>query len=99
MENTNTIKFLLLKVLNENGNIANLEKAGYQYAIIAQEYSRLINDGLIIINDQLDFVLSEAGKSELGKLENEFKRAGQWKIEPYVKFKVDQMDKYDIFIE
>lgn len=43
------IRYLLLKILNENGNIANLEKAGYQYATIAKEYSKLINEGLIYI--------------------------------------------------
>ena len=93
------IRYLLLKILNENGNIANLEKAGYQYATIAKEYSKLINEGLIIINDKLEFVLSEAGNLALIKLENENKRAGKGKIEPYVKYKVDKIGKYDIFIE
>ena len=93
------IRYLLLKILNENGNIANLEKAGYQYATIAKEYSKLINEGLIIINDKLEFVLSEAGNLALIKLENENKRAGKWKIEPYVKYKVDKIGKYEIFIE
>lgn len=93
------IRYLLLKILNENGNIANLEKAGYQYATIAKEYSKLINEGLIIINDKLEFVLSEEGNLALIKLENENKRAGKWKIEPYVKYKVDKIGKYDIFIE
>ena len=93
------IRYLLLKILNENGNIANLEKAGYQYATIAKEYSKLINEGLIIINDKLEFVLSEAGNLALIKLGNENKRAGKWKIEPYVKYKVDKIGKYDIFIE
>ena len=93
------IRYLLLKILNENGNIANLEKAGYQYATIAKEYSKLINEGLIIINDKLEFVLSEAGNLALIKLENENKREGKWKIETYVKYKVDKIGKYDIFIE
>lgn len=93
------IRYLLLKILNENGNIANLEKAGYQYATIAKEYSKLINEGLIIINDKLEFVLSEEGNLALIKLENENKRAGKWKIEPYVKYKVNKIGKYDIFIE
>ena len=95
----NRIRYLLLKILNENGNIANLEKAGYQYAAIAKEYSKLINEGLIIIDAKLEFVLSEKGNLELIKLENEKNRTGKWKIEPYVKYKVDKMDKYDIFIE
>ena len=86
-------------MLNENGNIANLERAGYQYAAIAKEYSKLINEGLITINDKLAFVLSEEGNLELIRLENENKRTGKWKIEPFVKYKVDKMDKYDIFIE
>lgn len=93
------IRYLLLKILNENGNIANLEKAGYQYASVAKEYSKLINEGLIIINDQLTFVLSEAGKLELLRLENDNKQGGKWKIEPYIKYKTDKMNKYDIFIE
>ena len=93
------MRYLLLKMLNENGNIANLEKAGYQYAAIAKEYSKLINEGLITINDKLAFVLSEEGNLVLIRLENENKRTGKWKIEPYVKYKVDKMDKYDIFIE
>ena len=93
------MRYLLLKMLNENGNIANLEKAGYQYAAIAKEYSKLINEGLITINDKLAFVLSEEGNLELIRLENENKRTGKWKIEPYVKYKVDKMNEYDIFIE
>ena len=51
------------------------------------------------MNDKLAFVLSEEGSLELIRLENENKRTGKWKIEPYVKYKVDKMDKYDIFIE
>lgn len=93
------IRYLLLKILNEDGNITNLEKAGYQYAAIAREYSKLINEGFIVANDKLVFVLSEEGSLELIRLENENKRTGKWKIEPYVKYKVDKMDKYDIFIE
>ena len=53
----NRIKYILLKTLNEDGNISNLEKTGYQYATIAKEYSRLINDGLIEINEKMIFVL------------------------------------------
>ena len=59
----------------------------------------LLNEGLIVANDKLAFVLSEEGSLELIRLENENKRMGKWKIEPYVKYKVDKMDKYDIFIE
>lgn len=95
----NRIRLLLLKILKENRNIANLEKAGYQYASIAKEYSRLINEGIIILNDELQFVLSEKGELELKKLEVEIGNNGKWKIEPYVKYKVDKIDKYDIFIE
>ena len=65
------IKMLLLKYLETDGNIANLEKAGYSYAMIAREYSKLINEELIIPNENLRFVLSEKGLEELDKLISE----------------------------
>ena len=93
------IRRLLLKVLSENGNVDALERAGYQYASIANEYSQLINDNLIVANDKMQFVLSEKGRLELKKLNEEINSTGRWRIEPYVKYKSDKMDKYDIFIE
>ncbi len=95
----NRIKYILLKTLNEDGNISNLEKTGYQYATIAKEYSRLINDGLIEINEKMIFVLSEEGKKELKAMKEQQKIDKDWKIEPYVKYKTEKMNKYDIFIE
>lgn len=95
----NRIKYILLKTLNEDGNISNLEKAGYQYAAIAKEYSRLINDGLIEINEKMVFVLSEEGKRVLETMEEQQKIDKDWKIEPYVKYKTEKMNKYDIYIE
>lgn len=93
------IRMLLLKLLNEDMNIDSLEKAGYQYSMIANEYSKLINEKLIIVNDKLKFILSDKGKSELQKLCEYFNSAGKWKIEPYIKYKTDKINKYDIFIE
>lgn len=93
------IKMLLLKYLETDGNIANLEKAGYSYAMIAREYSKLINEELIIPNENLRFVLSEKGLEELDKLISESRDKKEWTIEPYAKYKVDKMSKYDIYIE
>ena len=93
------IRMLLLKLLNEDMNIDSLEKAGYQYSMIANEYSKLINEKLIIVNDELKFILSDKGQLELQKLCEYFNSTGEWKIEPYVKYKAEKLDKYDIFIE
>ena len=95
----NRIRMLLLKILSENGNIANIEKAGYQYALIASEYSKLINEELIIPNEDLQFVLSDKGNMELERLKLEINKSGNWKIDSFERYKIDKMNKYDIFIE
>lgn len=95
----NRIRMLLLKILSENGNIANIEKAGYQYALIASEYSKLINEELIIPNEDLQFVLSDKGNMELERLKLEINKGGNWKIDSFERCKIDKMNKYDIFIE
>ncbi len=93
------IKLLLLKLLKEDGDISNIEKAGYQYSSIANTYSKLINEKFIIPNENLEFVLTEKGFSELQNLQDKIVSKGKWEIEPFIKFKVDKIDKYDIFIE
>lgn len=93
------IKYMLLKILSKNGNIDDLEKAGYQYAHIANIYSQLINEGLVVPNKKLQFVLSPKGEEEMKYLFNYINKSGQWKIELYSEYKIEKMDKYDIFIE
>ena len=93
------IKYMLLKVLNVEGNVDALEKAGYQYAQIANAYSQIINDKLVELNSRDKFVLSDLGKQEMEKLANKIKEDATWKIDPYIKYKIEKMDKYDIFIE
>lgn len=94
-----SIRLLLLKIVDDNGNISNLEKAGYQYSEIAHEYSKLINEELIIANSSLQFELSDKGKDELQYIKADKDMRGRWKIEAYGKFRIDKMGKYDIFIE
>lgn len=93
------ITYLLLKALRDDANISNLEKAGYDYVSIASQYSKLINDQFIIPNEDLQFVLSKKGVEEMKRLEEKIIRAGNWKIEPYVKHKIKRMNKYEIFLE
>lgn len=93
------LRMLLLKILDDNGNITNLEKAGYQYVTIAKEYSKLINEELVILNQKLQFVLSEKGKIELESLKEKINKNGYWKIDAFDKYKVDKIGIYDIFIE
>jgi hypothetical protein len=93
------LKLMLLKVLDKGGNVDSLEKAGYQYAEIASSYSKIINDELVIPNDDLHFILSDKGKIELEKLGSEINSSGKWKIESYIEYKIEKMNKYDIFIE
>lgn len=93
------LRMLLLKILDDNGNIANLEKAGYQYVTIAKEYSKLINEELVIPDQNLQFVLSEKGNIELERLIEKVNRSGDWKIDAFDKYKIDKLGKYDIFIE
>lgn len=93
------LKLMLLKVLDKGGNVDSLEKAGYQYAEIASSYSKIINDELVIPTDDLCFILSHKGKIELEKLGSEINSSGKWKIESYIEYKIQKMNKYDIFIE
>ena len=94
----NRIRLLLLKALHDNADITTLVKAGYQYAEIAEEYSKLINDKMIIIDDNMEFTISDKGECELKRLEDERKN-GDWKIEPYASYKIDKMSKFDVYIE
>lgn len=93
------ITYLLLKALRDDSNISNLEKAGYDYASIASQYSKLINDQFIIPNEELQFVLSKKGTEEIKRLEEKIISTGNWKIEPYVAHKIKRMNKYEIFLE
>ena len=82
------IRLLLLRYIESDGNIANLEKSGYSYATIAKEYSKLINDEMIVPNDILEFELSDKGYMELQRLDLEMKRNGIIEIEPFNKASV-----------
>lgn len=93
------IRLLLLRYIESDGNVANLEKSGYSYVTIAKEYSKLINEEMIVANDQLEFELSDKGYAELQKLDYEMKKKGILTIEPFNKFKVKKIDKFDIYIE
>lgn len=93
------MKYMLLKVLSIEGNVDILEKAGYQYAQIANAYAQIINDKLVEVNNKDKFVISDLGKREMERLANKIKNDAAWKIEPYIKYKIEKMDKYDIFIE
>lgn len=95
----NRIRMLLLKYIEIDGNIVNLEKAGYSFSAIAKEYSKLINESLVVPDENLNFVLSEKGSQELDKLTVEISNSKEWRIEPFVKYKKDKMSKYDIYIE
>ncbi|WP_455036206.1 hypothetical protein [Leptotrichia massiliensis] len=92
------IRLILLKLLNENGNISNLEKSGYSFYEIASEYSKLINEDFITSNGN-NFILSEKGLSELENAKKIFKESKNWKIYPYLKYKINKTDKYEIYIE
>lgn len=51
------------------------------------------------MNNKDKFVISDLGKREMERLANKIKNDAAWKIEPYIKYKIEKMDKYDIFIE
>ena len=91
-------RLILLKLLNENGTITNLEKTGYSFYEIASEYSRLINEGFIVSNGN-NFILSKKGLSELKNAQKTLKENKNWKIYPYLKYKIDKINNYDIYIE
>lgn len=93
------IRLLLLNTVAVNGNVASLEKIGYSYPYIAKIYSQLINEELLIPNEDLIFIVSPKGKIEIDRLKKVVHKKKQWIIEPYIQFKVDKIDKYDIFIE
>ena len=93
------MKYMLLKILSTEGNVDALEKAGYQYAQIASAYSQIINERLVVIDDNQRFVLSDKGKKEMERLAEKIKNEAIWKIEPYIEYKIEKMDIYDIFIE
>lgn len=91
-------RLILLKLLNENGTITNLEKTGYSFYEIASEYSRLINEGFIVSNGN-NFILSKKGLSELENAKKISRENKNWKIYPYLKYKINKANKYEIYIE
>lgn len=91
------LNWLLLKTINANGNISNIVKLGYTYAFIAQEYSKLINNGMVIIDGNMNFVLSKSGIGEFDRLNDIMKKINY--IEPLVEYRIEKMNKFDIFIE
>ena len=93
------IRMLLLQALEQEGDIGNLEKAGYQYAEIAEEYSRLINEGLILLDSYSGVRISKKGYQIMEEIKERLNRNGTWKIEPYVKYKTKKLGRFDIFIE
>lgn len=93
------LKYMLLKILDSGGNVDSLEKAGYQYAAIANAYSQIINEKLIVPDENFKFVLSEEGYNQMMELSEIINKNGYWKIEPYVEYKINKIGKYDIFIE
>ncbi len=70
------MRYMLLRVLSVGGDIDSLEKAGYQYADIAREYSKIINDGLIVVDKELRFIVSEKGYEALKHLEEKINKSG-----------------------
>lgn len=93
------VRVLLLKYLEMDGDITNVEKFGYSYATIAKEYSRLINEEMIVSDNNCHFILSEKGKRELNRLYTEVYKDKRVIIEPYAKYKIERLGKYDIYIE
>jgi len=93
------MKYILLKILSEKGNVDGLEKTGYQYAQIARAYSMIINEGLVVPDESMKLHISEKGYEEMLMLRENLCKRGKWKIEPYIEYMVEKMGKYDIFIE
>ena len=93
------LRLLLLQALEQNTDIGTLEKAGYQYAEIAEEYSKLINEGLIALDSHIGYYVSEKGWEVMNRMKNKLNKTGKWKIEPYAKYKTEKMGRFDIYIE
>ena len=90
-------KWLLLKSIKDNSNISNIVRLGYTYAYIAQEYSKLINNGMVVIDGYMNFVLSDSGIEEFNRLNDIMKKINH--IEPLVECRVEKINKFDVFIE
>lgn len=94
----NKLKLILLKLIEQDGNISNIVKLGYQYSEIATCYSELINDNYIVPNESLAFILSKKGIDMKKEIEETLENDAKIKIEPYIEYRITKMDIFDVFL-
>lgn len=95
----NKLELLLLKTIDMNKDVSCAEQVGYSYSEIALCFSELINEGYIDVDEDLNYILSDTGYNYMNVIENDVRKKGIVSIEPFAKYRIDKMSKYDIFIE
>lgn len=93
------IKLFLLKGIEKHKEISCLEQVGYSYSDIVACLSDLINDGYIDVDEATNYILSDLGYEMMNELEDSFRKKGIVLVEPFAKYRIDKISKYDIFIE
>ncbi len=92
------IKLLLYKILNGNGDIAELTEYGYEYSQIFSIIKQLIADSILEKNGN-DINLTQKGRTEIEELNKKLGRKGtnKW-IEPENKSKISKIEKDFVFL-
>lgn len=93
------LELLLFKTIEMNKDVSCAEQLGYSYSEIALCFSEMINEGYIDVDKELNYVLSDAGYKYMYDMEEDMRKKGIVSIEPFAKYRIDKMSKYDIFIE
>ena len=90
--------YMLLKIINNNGNINNLNSEGVSFSKIAVLTNKAISAGLVILsNNKIE--LSQKGLEKIQELEVLYKKTNkeEW-IEKDIKSKIPKLDKNLIYL-
>lgn len=89
---------MLLHLIKRNGNVYNLVNEGYDFAQITRTLRGLKNDNYVEYFYH-DIYLTQKGEDKIHSLNKELNRRGsdRW-ISPLDTYKIDKMDKYDIYL-
>jgi hypothetical protein len=90
--------YLLLVVIQNNGNVKRLTREGISYLKIAELTNEAIVNNLVIYNDDI-ITLSEKGLDLLNQLGKNYKKTNkeEW-IEKDLKNKIQKLNKNIIFV-
>ena len=95
----NKLELLLFRTIEKGDEASCVEQVGYCYSDIAFCFSEMINNGYIDVDEEWNYILSDKGYERMNEIEDLYRKKGIILIEPFAKYRIDKMSKYDIFIE